>query len=339
MVRWTFAALSLLAAPAASQSVAPSVAPWQEAVISVREFEPSTRLFVKAGQWQIVAKGKVERGELDYWKLPKVAKATYQLLCAPQTTTGCIRFVRLTGVKQRPIRLAVRAWDTGGIYSVMVRSDNVQALFDAALEMGWWAESQPVRFTFGTSDLRNVVLSGPDGVNVAVYERITPAFAAFPVGRMSQAFNSMRMVRDKPASRGFYEEQLGFSVLFDSGYEPSDPTPSNFSIPLNYTPTVKRDAAALQPLPGETGRVEVMQLTGFTGLDMAEYAHMPNLGIISVRYPVTGLAAYRAQIVARGVGIEYEAKAARLGGIGVVNLIGVRDSDGNITEFYELKKD
>jgi catechol 2,3-dioxygenase-like lactoylglutathione lyase family enzyme len=323
--------LPLIASPAAAQSVAP----WQEAVISVREFEPSTRLFVKAGNWRIVSKGKVERSELEYWKLPKTANATYQLLCAPATVTGCIRFVRVAGVAQRPIRRAVRAWDTGGIYSVMVRSDNVPALFDQALDMGWWAEAQPVRFTFGKSDLRNVVLIGPDGLNIAVYERISPAFIAFPVGRVSQAFNSMRMVKDKAAARAFYEKQLGFSVLFDSGYEPPGPTPSNFSIPLNYTPTIKRDAAALQPVPGETGRVEVMNLTGFKGLDMAEYARMPNLGIISVRYPVQGLAAYRTQIEARGVTIEYEGKAIHLGGIGTVNLIGVRDGDGNITEFYE----
>jgi catechol 2,3-dioxygenase-like lactoylglutathione lyase family enzyme len=331
MMKWLALILPFMAFPLTAQTVAP----WQETVISVREFEPSTRLFVKAGNWRIVSKGKVERSELAYWKLPKAANATYQLLCAPATLTGCIRFVRVTGVAQRPIRRAVRAWDTGGIYSVMVRSDNVPALFDQALGMGWWAEAQPVRFTFGKSDLRNVVLTGPDGLNIAVYERVSPAFTAFPVGRMSQAFNSMRMVKDKPAARAFYEKQLGFALVFDSSYEPPEPTPSNFSIPLNYTPIIKRDAAALQPVPGETGRIEVMNLTGLKGLDMSEYAHLPNLGIISVRYPVEGLAAYRAQIEARGVIIEYEGKAIRLGGIGTVNLIGVRDSDGNITEFYE----
>lgn len=324
---------ALLASPAAAQHVMP----WQESVVSVREFEPSTRLFAVAGKWRVVSKGKLERSELNYWKLPSEAKASYQLLCAPDVSTGCIRFVRVKGVAQRPIRRAVRPWDTGGIYSVMVRSNDVEELFQQALDMGWWAEAQPIRFTFGASDLRNVVLTGPDGINVAVYERISPPFNAFPVGKMSQAFNSMRMVRDKVAARAFYEKQLGFSALFDSGREAPDPTPSNLSIPLNFTPTVRRDAAALQPVPGETGRVEVMQINGFTGLDMSEHAAMPNLGIISVRYPVTGLAAYRAMLERNGVGIAYSADNVKIGGLGIANLFAVRDPDGNITEFFEIR--
>ncbi len=330
--RFALAASALLALPAVAQEVMP----WQETVVSVREFEPSTRLFVKAGNWRIVSKGKVNRAELDYWKLPTKVKASYQLLCAPATATGCIRFVRVNGVAQRPIRRAVRPWDTGGIYSIMVRSDDVETLFSQALDMGWWAEAQPVRFTFGTSDLRNVVLTGPDGLNIAAYERMSPAFTAFPVGRISQAFNSMRMVRDKPVARAFYEQKLGFAVLFDSGREPAEPTQSNLSIPLNYTPTVRRDAAALQPVPGETGRVEVMQINGFTGLDMSAHAAMPNLGIISVRYPVRDLPAYRARLERNSVAIAYSADNVEIGGLGSANLFAVSDPDGNITEFFEI---
>jgi catechol 2,3-dioxygenase-like lactoylglutathione lyase family enzyme len=326
-------ALMQMASPAFAQDVLP----WQETIVSVREFEPSTRLFVKAGNWRIVSTGRVRRSELEYWKLPSKSDASYQLLCAPDVSTGCIRFVRVKGVAQRPIRRAVRPWDTGGIYSIMVRSNDVERLFQQALDMGWWAEAQPIRFTFGASDLRNVVLTGPDGMNVAVYERVSPAFTAFPVGRISQAFNSMRMVPDKVAARAFYEKQLGFSVLFDSGHEAPDPTPSNLSIPLNYTPTIRRDAAALQPVPGETGRVEVMQINGFTGFDMSEHAVMPNLGVISVRYPVRGLGAYRARLERNGVGIAYAADNVKIGGLGVANLFAVRDPDGNITEFFEIR--
>jgi catechol 2,3-dioxygenase-like lactoylglutathione lyase family enzyme len=296
---------------------AQSVEPWTEAVVSVTDIAASSRLFREAGGWRVAQKGKVARAELNYWNMPDEAKATFERLCAPGTTTGCIRFVRFSGVPQRPIRLATRAWDTGGIFSIMIRSDNVPDLFDDAIQMGWSAESPPVRFQFGSSDLRNVVLTGPHGMNVAAYQRISPAFTAFPVGRMSQAFNSMRMVRNKPAAREFYERKLGFSVLFDSNNEPAEPTPSNFGIPLNYTPQIKRAAAALQPSPGETGRVEVMQIEGFTGADVQD------------------LAAYRATIEARGVAISYEAEAVAISGIGTAKLVAVRDPDGNITEFYQ----
>jgi catechol 2,3-dioxygenase-like lactoylglutathione lyase family enzyme len=328
--------LSLLfAAPIAAQQAAPAIEPWTEAVVSVEDIDEAKRLFVEVGDWRVTHKGKVARAELDYWKLPAKTDASFERICAPAVDTGCIRFVRFTGVEQRPIRLATRAWDTGGIYSIMIRSDNVPALFDAAIKLGWWAEAEPIRFTFGQSDLRNVVLVGPHGINLAVYERISPAFTAFPVGRISQGFNSMRMVRDKGLARDFYRDRLGFSLLFDSGFEPAEPTRSNFGIPLNYTPTIKRAAAALQPVAGETGRVEMMQIDGFTGGDVSAFANPPNLGIISVRYPVKDVGAYRASLEERGVAIAYSGQNVKVTGIGFANLIAVRDPDGSITEFYE----
>jgi catechol 2,3-dioxygenase-like lactoylglutathione lyase family enzyme len=330
-VRRALAALALLTTPAQAQQVSP----WTEAVVSVTDISSATELFREVGGWTVTHKGKVERAELDYWNLPKAASATFERLCAPATDTGCIRFMSFKGVEQRPIRLATRAWDTGGIYSIMVRSDNVPALFDAAIKLGWWAESEPIRFTFGQSDLRNVVLTGPHGINLAVYERVSPPFTTFPVGRISQAFNSMRMVKSRVNARDFYQQQLGFQILFDSANEPEEPARSNFGIPLNYTPSVKRAAAALQPLAGETGRVEVMQIDGFSGGDVSEHALPPNLGIISVRFPVTDLGAFRAKLEAASVTIAYQAANVPLKGIGTVNLLAVRDPDGNISEFYE----
>ncbi len=331
-------ALILAASLMASSAAAQTVSPWTEAVISVEDIAQSSRLFREVGKWQVTHKGKLSRSELDYWNLPEEASGTFQRLCAPAAVTGCIRFISFKAVPQRPIRLAKRAWDTGGIYSIMVRSDNVPALFDAAIAMGWWAESEPIRFTFGASDLRNMVLTGPHGINLAVYQRVSPSFTAFPVGRVSEAFNSMRMVRDKTASRAFYEQKLGFSVLFDSNNEPPTPAPSNFGIPLNYTPAIKRAAAALQPLPGETGRVEVMQIEGFTGLDVSAHASPPNLGILSVRYPVQDLAAYRAGLAGKGVGIVYEGETLQSMGLSssrIAKMISVRDPDRNLTDFYE----
>lgn len=346
-MRWLLALVATLdAAPAAAQTPGMAaehgVQPWTEAVISVTDIDATARLFVEAGGWRRTHHGRVDRSELDYWRLPASARATFARYCAPGATTGCIRFVRFTGVAQRPIRLAARAWDTGGIYSIMVRSDDVQALFEQALSIGWWAESEPIRFTFGQSDLSNVVLTGPHGIHLAVYQRHSPAFSAFPVGRISQAFNSMRMVRDRAASRRFYEAGLGFGVLFDSAREPAEPAFSNFGIPYNLTPTIPRAAAALQPVPGETGRVEVMQIEGFTGRDFSAFAVPPNLGILSVRYPVDILQDYLDVVQPRGIAPLTVSENVRIAGlahmIGLsVDVAAVRDADGNLTEFYETR--
>lgn len=332
------AAAILLAAAAASPADAGTaadhdVAPWSEAVVGVAAFKPFTDLLAHEGQWKLVSAGKVDRAELNAWTVPH-ASARFERWCAPQASSGCIRFVQFSGVAQRPVRLAARTWDPGGIYSLMVRSDNVPALFDAAIKAGWWAESEPVRFTFGASDLRNVVLTGPHGINIAVYQRVSPPFTAFPVGRISHAFNSMRMVKDKARARDFYLNNLGFELVFDSASEPPEPTRSNFGIPLNYTPTIKRAAAALQPVPGETGRVEVMEMQGFTGTDQSAHASPPNLGVLLLRFPVRDLAAYRQAVEAKGTAIAYAADNVKILGLGTVDLFAVRDPDGNLTEFY-----
>jgi catechol 2,3-dioxygenase-like lactoylglutathione lyase family enzyme len=325
--------LALLLLPLAAR--AQSVSPWTEAVISVADLDAATRLFTDHGGWRVAANGKLARAELDYWRLGTTVTGTFRLICAPEATTGCLRFVRLSGTRQRPIRRAARPWDTGGIFSIMVRSDDAEALFDAALDLGWWAESEPISFDFGGSKLRNVVLTGPHGINIAVYERVDPPFTAFPVGRISRAFNSMRMVRDQKTSLAWYRETLGFGLLFDSDYVDPAPQVSNFSIPINLSTAIPRRAAVVQPVPGETGRIELMQFVGFAGRDFAEHASLPNLGIISVRYPVDGLVAHRAQLEARGARIAYAANGVAIGGIGKVDLLAVRDPDGNLTEFYE----
>jgi catechol 2,3-dioxygenase-like lactoylglutathione lyase family enzyme len=324
---------AFLASPVTAQ-----VQPWSETVVSVEDIKTATRLFLEVGGWTVRERGVASREDRHFWNLPSTASATFERICAPKTDTGCLLFVSFKGVPQKPIRLATRAWDTGGIYSIMVRSDNVPALYDAAIKMGWWAESRPIRFKFGASDLRNVVLVGPHGINLAVYERVSPPFTAFPVGRISQGFNSMRMVRDKSAARDFYAQKLGFGLVFDSPGGVTEPTYSNFGVPINYTVKVQRSAAALNPQPGETGRVEVMQIDGFSGLDVSADASPPNLGIVSVRFPVKGLDSYREALKERGVETIYEGMNVTIAGLGNVNIFAVRDPDGSISEFYERNK-
>jgi catechol 2,3-dioxygenase-like lactoylglutathione lyase family enzyme len=327
--------LFLLGLFAAVPADAQRIGLWTEAVVSVRDLPGAARLLREVGGWRVTGEGKVDRSELDYWRLPQRITARFLRLCAPAATTGCIRFVRFDGAAQRPIRLAARPWDTGGIFSLMVRTDDVQTLFERAISLGWWAESEPIAFTFGASNLRNVVLTGPHGINIAAYERISPPFIAFPLGLISQAFNSMRMVRDQRASLEFYRDKLGFQLVFDSDYRDPAPQPSNFSLPQNLTTSVVRRAAALQPVPGETGRVEVMQFVGLSGKDVASHTSPPNLGLLSVRYPVFGLHYYRERLAAQRVAVVYMAAAVPVAGHGRVEMLAVRDPDGSITEFYE----
>jgi len=313
------------------------VAPWSEAVVSVSDLNASSQWLLEHGNWRITSEGELARAELDYWRLPASISGSYRRICAAQAETGCIRYIRFDGVEdQRTIRPAARPWDTGGIFSIMLRSENVQKAFDAALGMGWWAESLPYRFSFGGSDLVNVVIRGPHGVNYALYERESPPFEAFPVGPLSQAFNTMRMVKHQPTSLAFYRDRLGFDVLFDAPFTDPEPRSNNFSVPANLATTLTRRAAVAQPLlPAETGRVEVMQFEGFDGRDFSASASPPNLGILSVRYPVGRLSAYRQDLAAKGIEASYSATEVSIDGLGTTTIFAIRDPDGNLTEFYD----
>ncbi|MBV7265221.1 VOC family protein [Erythrobacter ani] len=324
------------ASGASQDAVSFGLEPWNEALVSVTDLDESTTWLIEDGDWRIVGAGAVSRAELEYWKLPANISGIFRKVCAAKAQTGCIRFVRFDGAEnQRPIRLAARPWDTGGIFSIMLRSEDTQALFDAAIARGWWAESQPYRFSFGGSDLVNVVVRGPHGVNYALYEREAPAFTGFPVGPLSQAFNTMRMVKDQSASIAWYRDLLGLKVLFDAPFTDPEPRANNFSVPANLATTLTRRAAVVQPeLPGEDGRIELMEFEGFEGRDYSQFASPPNLGIISVRYPVGELDAYRAMLEQRGLAPEYSASDVPVSGLGLVDLMAVRDPDGNLTEFY-----
>lgn len=318
------------------------VAPWTEAVVSVADLDQSALWLIEDGGWRAVASGDISRAELDYWGLPASVSGAFLKICAPQTLAGCIRYVRFDGAQgQRPVRLAARPWDTGGIFSIMLRSDDAQALFDAAIARGWWAESPPYAFSFGGSDLVNVVIRGPHGVNYALYERKAPPFDGFPVGKLSQAFNTMRMVRDQPASLAWYRDRLGLVTLFDAPFTDPEPRPSNFSVPANLATRLVRRAAVVQPqLPGEDGRMELMQFEGFEGRDHGAHASPPNFGIISVRYPVRDLGGYARFLKARGVAIERQASRLAVAALGddaaIADMLAVRDPDGNLTEFYDV---
>lgn len=329
------------AVPAQAQTRASEfgVQPWSEVVVSVADLDASTVWLLEYGGWREIARGALSREELAYWRLSDNISGDYVRICAPEAMTGCIRYVRFDGAEnQRPIRLAARPWDTGGIFSIMLRSEDVQAAFDAAIARGWWAESPPYRFSFGGSDLVNVVIRGPHGVNYALYQRAAPPFEGFPVGRLSQAFNTMRMVREQPAALAFFRDRLGFGVLFDAPFTDPEARANNFSVPANLATTLVRRAAVAQPLlPGEDGRVEVMQFQGFSGRDLSADAAPPNWGIISVRYPIARLDAYRSLLEANGVPTALQARGVRVGGLGTLDLVAVRDPDGSLTEFYHAR--
>lgn len=56
----------------------------------------------------------------------------------------------------------------------MTRAKGLRALWEEAIKLGWNSESRVINFKYRTSDLDNVVFSGPDGLKIAAYEQLSP---------------------------------------------------------------------------------------------------------------------------------------------------------------------
>ena len=309
--------------------------PWQEIVLSVRDLDESARLFREIGGFEPVARGALERSELDYWKLEQVGSGQFLLLRAPGSDHAYLRFVRFDGVEQQPIRVGARAWDSGGYFSVMMRARDLDSIYADALELGWQAESEPVQFEFPPFELANVVLKGPHGINIALYERLSPPLDEFwQFDRLSQPFNAMQMVAEMESADAFFTEILGMEYFWSGDYLDPEPGPNNFGLPQNLTTEIPRRTRILQPRQGETGRLELMQFVGLDGRDLSDRARPPNLGIISVRYPVDDVEVALERVEQAGGAAWRGPAKVKLPPYGTLRMVAVRSPNGTIVEIF-----
>jgi len=308
---------------------------WQEAVVSVSDLDSWQAYMVSLAEWRPVTKAPVDPRQLRQWGLKDGVTAEQVVMQNPGETQGLVRFIKFAGAEQVQIRSSAQPWDTGGIFSLLVRSPSVDRNFETARRYDWTGYNDPVDLKFGGSHLRNVILRGPDGVNFGVYERVTPPLEGFPnMGPMTRPFNAMQIVDDKDATMTFFQGVLGFTAMTDTRYTPADASANNFGLPKNYVTEVALKAGILHPTGGNTGRVEIVQWDGFTGRDLKSRAVPPNLGILSLRYPVPDAEARAAEIAATGWSIWSQPKRIDLPPYGPVVLFGVRSPDGVIIEFF-----
>jgi catechol 2,3-dioxygenase-like lactoylglutathione lyase family enzyme len=163
----------------------------------------------------------------------------------------------------------------------------------------------------------------------------TPLPAAFgDFERISQPFNIMQMVRDREAMRRLAEDVFGFERFwFGPPYVEKTPTPMPLGIPTNLTTSVPYRAGIFYPKPDEFGRLEAIQIDGLKGNDYADRCGAPNLGWLSVSYPVANADAAAAAIVARGQVLDAAVRRLVRRPEGAIDVLRVRTPDGARIEF------
>jgi len=310
---------------------------WSEAVVVVSDLARMDAVLDAVAGWQPAWRGPTPAAVLPLWGLPAAASGTEVLLQNPGDRAGFVRLVQLAGVgAQRQIRSSAMPWDTGGVFSLMTRSRDLDGAFSRAQALGFSAFNDPVDFDFGGVVLRNVVLRLPDGLNLAIYERRKPLLNGWDtIRKLSAPFNAMQTVAHRDGTRDFYKAVLGYTPLADSTFLDPAPGPNNFALPHNLTTRIERRFAIMAIEGAETGRVEAMQFEGLAGRDLAAQARFPNLGVAALRWPTTQLSARLARARAGGYECSDAPVEASLQPWGRVRLAHVRSSDGVIIELME----
>ncbi|MGI9330934.1 MAG: VOC family protein [Gammaproteobacteria bacterium] len=331
-------------APAADPPSAESFAAdggWHEAVVSVSDLARSAGFFTRVAGWRQIHQGALTATELAYRGLDaSVQSGEFIVLQPPDYPQGWVRLIRY-GDGQAPIvRANAQAWDTGGIFSLMTRSADATVNLRTAEALGWQAYNEPYQFEFGELSLLNLVLRGPDGLNVAVYEWLAPPLPEAPAtDTLSKAFNSMQMVADMATARRFYVEKLGFEVIGEGEFMDPTDRPTNFALPLNFATRIPRAYCILIP-PGAdraAGRVELMAFPGFQGRNLSSRVSPVARGIQSLRFPVSDLDQRLSELRAGGAPIVFGPADLPMAPFGTARAFTTQSPDGAWLTFFEAR--
>ena len=312
--------------------------PWQEAVISVTDLEKTAEFFKKIGGFKELYRGQSSKSSIKHYGLTADASAEELLLSAKGSDVGFIRLIRFDNTDtKKPMRPGSRAWDTGCYFSLMVRMKGLREIYDEAIEMGWWTETPVAEIKFGESRLDVVIFKGPDGLQIQGYDRLEPPLPkSFPeFERISQPFNIMQMIKNREHSRKFFVDLLGFNTFFyGAPFTAKEEAISPLGLPLNLTTKTQYRTAIYYPVAGELGRVEMIEFMDIKGLDHSENCHAPNLGLLSIKYPVKNIQHSLKILKARGLR-STDVNQIELQPYGDISIFSLSSPDGAIVEFYE----
>jgi len=264
---------------------------WQEALFCVADLERWALFWTTVADWEVLHRGAVGRDWLNTWQLPQGATAEELLLGQPGQQAGHIRLIQLQGVEQQHMRSGGQIWETGGWFDINVRVREIEIVQRAVLNQGWVALADPVPMQMGPVRVKEWVARGPDGIAVAFIERLEPPLQGFPeFSTISRVFNATQIVRDEAASREWYENQLGFDVFIDTPGPGADGGPNVFGLPHNLIQNIPSHLLLLHPQGEPIGSIEFCSFATLSGRDFSAKTRMPNLGIVSLRFPVNDIA-------------------------------------------------
>lgn len=334
MRRWIIVLICLAGLGVKAES--PVGSGYQEAVFSVSDVESWTSFFEDVAGWSVIHSGIADDAVLSAWNVPKDVTAREVVVGNPGTERGYVRLIQIDGVLQQQIRSSAQSWDTGGFFDVNSRVFSMDRKFRELQSNGWQAASDPVQFSFGPFVVKEWLTRGPDGIVLALIERVAPPLEGYPnIREMGRLFNATQVVSDIDAARDFYQNKLGFEAYLDHSGSSETAGPNVLGLPHNLASTIVRHVSILHPDGKNEGSIELLQFDGATGADFSSRAVPPNLGILMLRFPVEDIDAFAAHVMEHDIEIAVQPTNAKLPPYGTVALMAIRGPGGVWLEFYQ----
>jgi catechol 2,3-dioxygenase-like lactoylglutathione lyase family enzyme len=315
---------------------AQQISGFREIIFSVKNLDQTIQLYQEIGGYSLKFRGKMAEGWKQFWKLPPETTIEEAFLINEGDSTGFLRLVQFGQVPQVQIRPGGHCWDTGGIFDVDVRVLDIHQKTQQLQDLSWHAYSKPHRYTFGKFDVEEILMKGHDGVTLALIQRHAPPLQGWPNLRaFSYMFNSTQVVRNFDEAVDFYQKKLGFQPYLKTESISAQPEENVLGVPRNLTTQVKRKVAILHPQGTNVGSVELIQIEGLEGEHYADRALPPNLGILTLRFPVRDLAKLQERLRQQQITLWAEPRRLWLPPYGWVQVLAVRSPEGAILEFFE----
>jgi catechol 2,3-dioxygenase-like lactoylglutathione lyase family enzyme len=325
----------------AGQRPQPVIDGWREALLSVADFEGWKSFYTQLDGWELMHEGDMPPDMLSYLQLPEGSKAREALLGKSNSTCGFVRLVSFVDADRQPlIRSNAQPWETGGWFDLNSRVEDLESCFVQLQNLGWTGRSDPIRWDFGPLTVREWLAFGPDGITLALIERIEPPLAAaLQPGAWGAHFNSTQFVDDIESARRFYEDLLGFNVVVEVDDQPVASTPAGnvLGLPSELAATQHWNIAMLSAPGADGGSVEVVSLPGLSGRNFADQANPPHRGIVSLRFPVNDVVMLHQKLCAADVTIIQTPRTLELAHVGRVKMMTAIGPCGARLDFFQEK--
>ncbi len=326
---WAIGILSLASACASAQPTPVVETGWHSIIVSVNDTDTWVKFWRDTNGYEVLYQGRGDPALYD-----GLAHGV-TVLRNPGTNRGYVRLIQFDQPAEQ-IRPDAQTWDVGGWFDFNVRSLDLASKSSRLNAIGWHGYSQPVEFSFGPFVVKEWLTRGPDGVVLAIIERVEPPLENWPhLKNISRVFNATAIVEDLDEAMAFYAGVLGFQTYLSHEAPSKTAGPNVLGLPQNMATEVTRRVKIVHPRGTNEGSLELLEFVGADGNDYSARSQPPARGILALRYEVDSLVAVTDRFAAADWTFQ-RVNGVQLANVGVVDLVRTQGTAGEWLEFYEV---